>query len=62
MDNSTPLNDILVNMSDAFVGTVRDMYNPVKKPSAATVRTRRLYLSLLALLLILVGNLFFANM
>ena len=62
MNSSTPLRELFTNMSDAFIGTVRDMYNPRRNTPASVVRQRRLYLALLVILLVLVGNLFFVNM
>ena len=61
MKTSSPLYDLFVNISDAFVGTVEDMYVS-KKPSELVIRQRRLYLSLLVIILVLVGNFLFVNM
>lgn len=59
--SSHPLYDLVVNISSAFVDTVEDLYVS-KKQSDTVIRQRRLYLALLVILLMLLGNFLFVNM
>jgi hypothetical protein len=58
--DTSPIHMVLQGMSDAFVGTVQDLYGTGPKKDKTEQRRRWTYLALLVIVCLLIGNVLMA--